>query len=693
MKTSYLSRTLTECMDELDDEDSFEMLGVSQLDSTLNISSSVQELLDPNNVILTAKTDEETVPQSFFPTEAQPGRSYEAEESTQNQQAWGENLNKPKPKVRTLASSKQFKSKLKLNVEPVATKPLRNPRKSLIRTQSKAYNGIENDLNKNREVLPDLETILLEKSRSDNPSPKKKSASQTAADNQIKTAVDSAWLDRNASCSSLDRLEPFEDYKQDPIHRTLSTTSSFGLSNLNMRSFTSRSSLACTQESSQDDAIKYHTLDASDSEVIGNSEDESESTKRVPILHIAKKRRLAEERAKMTSMSQERMDPPMAIIPEKIEPVVETIIPIIPKIVPEKPKRMSIRKPKAVVNHEEIAKLLEKTETNDGDFNSDDSDKDPTFNIEPVVREASVTPPPLLVRKKSVIKRSKESITKITKKATKLLTRAKSGVKRSKPEEKGEDEAPIEVQEEINYFIDSDLMHLETVPRVSQSELKKNEKLFDNFIKDHSVAGPSKLPIVIHNEKQEAKKHALQKKIASGTLNDNYVRVNLKKKVFVRGKKAFNFSRYKKTIWKSKKAAALSGPEMDMRGCDGGVLRCHNCDGVGHFAQHCKQKGDNLMPLDAELEDQSPFPTLEEAATMASDKRLLVHSTRIDKIPLTANEIWKHLDGIEEDDADDELIEVADKENQQRNDEVHAKIVQPAPPINVSLKMSINIYS
>ena len=684
MKTSYLSRTLTECMDEIDDEDSFELLGVSQMDSTLNISSSVQELLDPNNTILTAKAEEQTAPQPFFPTEVKPGRSYEAEESTQNQQAWGENLNKPKPKVRTLVNSKEFKSKLKLNVDPVATKPLRNPRKSLIRTQSKVYNGFENELNKNREVLPDLETILLEKSRSDNPTPKKKSVSQTAAENQIKTAVDSAWLDRNASCSSLDRLEPFEDYKQDPIHRTLSTTSSFGLSNLNMRSFTSRSSLACTQESLQDEAVKYHTLDESDSEVIGNSEDESETTKRVPILHIAKKRRLAEEQAKMTIISQERMDPPMAVILEKNEPVVEINIPI-PKIVPEKPKRMSIRKPKPVVNQEEILKIIEKS--NDGDFNSDDSDKDPTFNIEPVVREASVTPPPLLVRKKSVIKRSKESITKITKKATKLLTRAKSGVKKSKPEEKGEDEAPVEVQEEINYFIDSDLMQLETVPRVSQSELKKNEKLFDNFIKDHSIAGPSKLPIVIANEKQEAKKQALQKKIASGTLNENYVRVNLRKKVFVRGKKAFNFSRYKKTIWKSKKAAALSGPEMDMRGCDGGVLRCHNCGGVGHFEQHCKQKGDNLMPLDAELEDQSPFPTLEEAATMASDKKLLVHSTRIDKIPLTANEIWKQLDGIEEDETDDELMEVADKENKHHNDEVYEKIVQVAPPVNVSLLM------
>lgn len=77
-------------------------------------------------------------------------------------------------------------------------------------------------------------------------------------------------------------------------------------------------------------------------------------------------------------------------------------------------------------------------------------------------------------------------------------------------------------------------------------------------------------------------------KIASGNLNENFVRLNLRKKVFVRGKKTFNFSRHKKKLWRDKKVAALSGPDMDMGGCDGGILTCFQCGLPGHFAQNCK---------------------------------------------------------------------------------------------------------
>jgi ATP-dependent DNA helicase Q4 len=111
-------------------------------------------------------------------------------------------------------------------------------------------------------------------------------------------------------------------------------------------------------------------------------------------------------------------------------------------------------------------------------------------------------------------------------------------------------------------------------------------------------------------------------------------------------------------LWKGKKAAAaLSGPDMDMGGCDGGVLKCFNCGGVGHFAQQCKKKGDTLLPLDAEMVDESPFLTLGEAAEMADDRKLVAHARNPDSLPATRNEAWKSDENKEETPENSERID------------------------------------
>lgn len=105
----------------------------------------------------------------------------------------------------------------------------------------------------------------------------------------------------------------------------------------------------------------------------------------------------------------------------------------------------------------------------------------------------------------------------------------------------------------------------------------------------------------------------LENKIKHGTLNDNFVRINIEKKVFVRGKKSINFSKYKKQQWKNKRSlhGGMEFPES-------GKIACFKCGETGHMARYCRaHKGETLLPLESYKE--SEIPTLEDMEKYASD--------------------------------------------------------------------------
>lgn len=554
-------------------------------------------------------------------------REFEATELlTINNTAWSEKLNKPKPREHIESASPVFKRKMSLNFEPLS-KALRNPKKTLSKFKS-TLNFSTNMPGENTasDSLPDLETILTTKSRSYQNIDIKIPSATTSAN--IIPSIDFGWLDRNTSSINGNGTVSQPTSKAAPA-------SSFGLSNLSVAS----SSLNLeTIVDSNSLTVSDHVGDSD--EIVGNSDDED-----VPdhsLLPVAKKRRVSEE-ASLDKFGAAK------------------------KLLQNTTKED--QSPQEILESEE---------------SKAECDIDSKEDLDP-----KELPHSSMERQRSMITRSKERISQITRKTMKLFQGS-----HSKPTLANEAEtSDLEKEEELNFLNDSDIKNFKTVPRASVKDMMTTERIFDDYMQQHDPQSSVTKTTEFVDSASASKREALVKKVKAGTLNENYVRVNLKKKIFVRGKKAFSFSKYKKGVWKSKKVAALSGPEMDMRGCDGGSLKCFNCDGIGHFAQNCKKKGDNLLPADAAVEDESPFLTLEEAMQSANDKKDVVHTNKPNSIATKPNEIWKEINKSPVEAVD---VEGTDKENNDGNSET-AGSSNSKQPVNVScegrLIQILTIYS
>jgi len=173
---------------------------------------------------------------------------------------------------------------------------------------------------------------------------------------------------------------------------------------------------------------------------------------------------------------------------------------------------------------------------------------------------------------------------------------------------------------------------LQTIPRFAIKSTDESDNLIERFSKSVCTL-ESDAPISSKTSTKLTDKEKLEKKIAAGTMNDNFVRINLKKKVFVRGKKSFNLSKYKKNQWKQRKKE-LTSSESNLDAADlidKNGMTCFKCGESGHFSKNCS-KSNTLLPLE-EMDELSSFPTLEEAEKMANENAIIAHSHRIDRLP------------------------------------------------------------
>ncbi|XP_026678070.1 uncharacterized protein LOC103507395 [Diaphorina citri] len=146
------------------------------------------------------------------------------------------------------------------------------------------------------------------------------------------------------------------------------------------------------------------------------------------------------------------------------------------------------------------------------------------------------------------------------------------------------------------------------------------------------IKNEEKVPVARKSDRiKKSKEELLENKVNSGIANDNFLKININKKVYARGKKTFTFSKFKKQQWKSKKKAnASGGGGRDEAGGGSSIVTCFKCGDVGHFARYCMQSKDLLPMEEAEDMGEDTFLSLEEAENAAKDAAFLAHRNKIE---------------------------------------------------------------
>lgn len=666
LKTSFLEETLSEALED----DSFDLsildsssqdtgnsfsevssVDISQLtNSTLSMITDRSGNFADISASTIDRTLSEVVPQA---SQSIDSTVFEAEQFEQlNEKAWGANQNNVNDKGEGNEYTKRVEMSAKVR-QNVADKlfrnssfSMRNPRKSLSKSSLRSSNSFSSQSSSQREVLPDLETILSQKSQNNDSEPVGGKLLARSTSTTVDKHINVNWLNR---CSSSNGLDPNEWQSSPSTSMTDidAARPTYGLSNINMSALPKCEPVTVASMAGSKTMLSFdmcnmklgnanrasssgveHTYSYSDEDEIANSEEETIADSSEPqiqirsIRHVQKKRKLDELQTQTAAGETNSSATATTIVQplsEQFEEKPNVVAPA--KVVKPKKGKKVVKKRATTIAAAPIARrkssrvskaVQHKVEADEADsdggnevdpFADDDSDADPDFlkeknNDHGATVESSDSAEEAVEEKPKPTKKVRQPTKRTVAASVKPKRIATTKKVKTIPTKTDpiEDEKDEKENQPEDYQIDFGMDTLTSVPRIAIDELTKTSEVFSEYVHKQvtmggmDVAGSAKVTAVAPNTKQSLAREKLEKRIAAGTLDENFVRINLRKKVFVRGKKTVNFSRYKKTQWRQKKAAALAGPEMDMGGCDGGVLTCFQCGQMGHFAQNCKIK-------------------------------------------------------------------------------------------------------
>lgn len=563
-KSSALETTFSQLIDDdgfdlpLDSDQSlsldanFSLSFIDTPDDSSSFLSNFSNLddVESSSLINIRNVDENHVIKEFEAVDIHPN----------NEKAWGSNLNNKTKKAEANPSSKISSESIRKSMTeklfPMANFSKRNPRKSLSRSNLQSNSSVSSSfstsLDTTKETLPDLETILALKAQQE----KAKDLIQKPKLSNLN--LDKGWLNR---------VDDSGTAKMDTSIEIAAEPKRYGLSNITPQVYAQ-----CT----------YDNNDQSD-EVIENSEDES-TVKPRNVRHVLKKRKVYDvKRADMNGSTnhtnETSVDSVERVSTEKIEPV--------KKLAPKKNSKakQTTKKPKVTSSvtlrrSSRVTSATNKIGTedtkSDTDPFADDSHSDPEFQPNDPYELPPTSPDQAKKSVKAKSSSGKRRGKKLNKKAEENVDENATDPHNDRPED---------------YISQIEVANLRNIPLINIDQLKQDTALFHEYVNSRGTTSKPQTTssIPVSPTKRDLEREKLEKKIAAGKLNENFVRIDVRKKVFVRGKKTINYSKYKKSKWKKQKAAnALAGPDMDMRGCDGGFLVCHNCGQQGHFAQDCK---------------------------------------------------------------------------------------------------------